>query len=178
VIVMTARWTAAFAWLPSPACKHIDSHRGRCGRDHRVGRRRSAWSPSSPSITGPTGDDARVSQASRRRGAEGNGQVTCSGSLRHAVSRFRPESPSGSPGCLPVRRTSASSASSWRERSPSSSARSSPTVRGGLPAFACSGPGSRGVRHHGHTPKGMPGRAKVRQGPTVARGWLKTRRQT
>jgi len=32
---MTARWVAAFAWLPSPACEHIDSHRGRGGRDHR-----------------------------------------------------------------------------------------------------------------------------------------------
>ena len=74
MIVMTARWAAAFAWLPSPACKHIDSHRGRGGRDHRVGRRRrSAWSPSSPSMTGPSGDGARVSRASRRRGAEGSG---------------------------------------------------------------------------------------------------------
>ncbi len=32
---MTARWAAALAWLPSPACKHIYSHRGRGGRDHR-----------------------------------------------------------------------------------------------------------------------------------------------
>jgi hypothetical protein len=35
-----------------------------------------------------------------------------------------------------------------------------------------------GVRHHGHTPWGMPGRAKVRQRPAVARGCFKTRRRT
>ena len=50
------------------AClQHIDSRRGRGGRDHRVGRRRPAGSPSSPSMTGLSGDGARVSRASRRR---------------------------------------------------------------------------------------------------------------
>jgi hypothetical protein len=51
VIVITARWAAAFAWLARARCKRVDSHRGGGVRGSSCPASSSAWPSGSASMT-------------------------------------------------------------------------------------------------------------------------------